>query len=938
MGKWESFVTPNLIKGFATSQSLTALPPSVASYLQNTRLSDGTVKARYGGASICAHIATGSFRGTASGALEGVERIWEAYATGGKTTIYESTDNGVTWASISPSSGPFGDTRLTDNGNPVAFSVVRDFPGLGLPAHDCLVIENGTDRPRVYAKSNGTSGAFTINTFGMAISYDIALPQNGAYITAGPTGIGFNVARTVAASNAPGFYFPSGEFAESYQAAPGDTVTIGIAVGSTNLSEPQIIIQLLMRPPIRPLTSDTTDSLISPGSHIFTPVSMGSINIGDILQIGEGEVSELVVVSAITGTTFTAVTALGHVAPFPILKQWVALQATPQDYKFSISDGVNSAVIWDPTGGTTGLLSFYEDSGTTGVPLDSHLYFIGCPTSPFASLVDLTQITSITATLINTHGAGADIVGGQAAAFVALLWGVYPSGIVPVGTSFSYGFGATDARGVGPTQVINNTTDLKASWPRFGGELTIGPTDPRFLLKYLIYGEPIPAPEVAEGINEVRIYMRQIGQSNQYLTDIINYAHYTGSWTVIGGSYPIEPVPSIIPTQDITYPDPQATVMTLPVGTTTEAANGRLYVGSSHIFYYSTFNNPFLFYAAIITDPVTNSSDPDSGGSTTYQGEIIKRIVALGAVGGPSEASGTPVTGVATLYILTDRSLKMLGGYDAVSLGKTIPVAPHGTFSPYSVAKNENRFYWLDDRLEIRVCEWGQVRALSLEIVDDLLFTIPSSRLQWVWGSCLNNRYFMGFTPTGQTTNIHALVYSEVRSSFESVDVPNGYTFESILSYYNQTSSKIQLLCSDAIGNQLIEHDQPGKAGDLSSSGVLFEIIPAYVKRDFNFRVDVRAIQALADPAAGGATLNTARLAVTRPQPFIDPPTNYDPNPVVGTISVPATGFTYGLDQDGLGIRDVMVQITLGGTVPGGWNLYAASVFVEEDTPGATRP
>lgn len=94
----------------------------------------------------------GSFRGCYSCVLNGVPTIIAAYAISNVVRVYAGTDPTM-MAEITASSGKFGNTRMTDTGETLRFSVVRNI------ILDVVIIQNGNDNPRVY-DPRGTNDAY----------------------------------------------------------------------------------------------------------------------------------------------------------------------------------------------------------------------------------------------------------------------------------------------------------------------------------------------------------------------------------------------------------------------------------------------------------------------------------------------------------------------------------------------------------------------------------------------------------------------------------------------------------------------------------------------------------------------------------------------------------------------------------------------------------
>lgn len=867
-------VAPGYVRGFASAQSPFALPAGMMPYLQNIRLDDSVCAARPGSVKMTsARVGTGSFRGWFEGTLDGAPFVWMAFASASLVTIFQSADGGVTWTNISPTAGPFGDTRLTDTGNPVSFSIVTDRGALGATQHDCLVIQSGVDMPRVYAKAADTSTAFTAGDFGMAVVDQPAIPT-GASVTIGCKSQS-NIALTTGTSSGSGTFTWShpfiGFFSETNASTAGDYLTLTLPAPLDLSASQQIIFE----------------------TGLFAGFSTGN--------------------------------------PLP---STVSIQVpSPFDYKIEISDGTHDVVIWDPQGGSAAL-SFYVDAGQISNQ-SGEMYYICCPTSQMGSSINLAAITTVKLTLLVKH----IVSTGPAWSITNALYAIMASGNVQYGAGFTVGYGASDARSVGPT------TDLSTvhyALDMYGFAAANPPADDRVYVEYQITANGPPAPEEALGVDLIQIYAQLTGQTGYYLIDVVRYATWTGSAWSTTLSFPI--VISSITEQDFLHPDPQASALVCPMGTTLETANSRLFVGSGSTFWYSVFENPFLFYQTIVTQVSTGQLDPSSGASRSFDGETIQRITGMGAAAGPTEAAGSPITVTATVIVHTDQNLYQVAGFDALSLNKALPYGPHGTLSPMSVARYQNRLYWLDQTGQICVFSGWQAKQISLEIVDDQTLAIPGSRLPWVVGCCLNGRYYMAYSAAGGSTNTLCLVYSEVRQMFESIDIPAGYTMEGLLAYYDKPNNALRLLAADSTGF-VIEHARPNNtAGDLGTSGVAFEVKSEYIHGPtYTEFAIIRDVGVMCDSVTDG-TLTTSRLSLDRPTPYTDPGTNYDPNPAVGTIDIDG-GPGYPIVQQwdmnavnttsqAVGIEGSTVQLTLSGTVPGCWKLYAllAKLTIKPDS------
>ena len=73
------------------------------------------------------------------------------------------------------------------------------------------------------------------------------------------------------------------------------------------------------------IVSTTVAASLTPGNQAVTPASVTNIVAGMVLSVDVGVSNELVVVTAVSMTTFTANFALSHTGPFPITDQTDAL-------------------------------------------------------------------------------------------------------------------------------------------------------------------------------------------------------------------------------------------------------------------------------------------------------------------------------------------------------------------------------------------------------------------------------------------------------------------------------------------------------------------------------------------------------------------------------------------------------------------------------------
>jgi hypothetical protein len=80
----------------------------------------------------------------------------------------------------------------------------------------------------------------------------------------------------------------------------------------------------------------TIASSITAGTRTVTPASMSTIKVGCVVHVTDGGSSEDVEVTAITGTTFTAVFAYNHTAPVNITVRQPPFDYSDFSYLFQI--------------------------------------------------------------------------------------------------------------------------------------------------------------------------------------------------------------------------------------------------------------------------------------------------------------------------------------------------------------------------------------------------------------------------------------------------------------------------------------------------------------------------------------------------------------------------------------------------------------------------
>jgi hypothetical protein len=149
---------PQKLQGFQSYPEPASLPPNILSLLQDARISTGILTARSGDAYVSGSFGTLSPRGCYACTQNGTPTMFQALGDGTHCSIWRSTNEGSSWTNISPTSGAYGDTRLTDSATrPVFFTLVQD-NAYGQDVNtDVVIIGNGYDAPRIYGYSPGST-------------------------------------------------------------------------------------------------------------------------------------------------------------------------------------------------------------------------------------------------------------------------------------------------------------------------------------------------------------------------------------------------------------------------------------------------------------------------------------------------------------------------------------------------------------------------------------------------------------------------------------------------------------------------------------------------------------------------------------------------------------------------------------------------------------
>lgn len=875
-------------------------------------------------------------------------------------TIRKSIDGGVTFTSISPSSGPFGDTRMT--GSPVAnqrsrveFQVIKDRTFNGGTAYDCLIIQNNIDFPRMYAKGADDSTAFTPGSYGMAVVYQPPVPisdGNLSYATgftnfwtlndpsqttytnptipittasnatpivvttptphflndgdevfiSGVTGNapanGLRYAKvTTFSSTTFGLYsdpalsvpvagagsgtggtttygamlmqdafitsglnYLLGVLYPGYLAGTGLVSTVSFA-SVLDLSKSQELV--LMGASFASLTiTGATDPSGAP--IVITTSKAHGLRTGDTVTItdvgGNTAANGTWQVIPLTATTFSldnsqgnaSYTGAGEVQTVPIPFFW-------QQMKVSITDiSSNVMVLYDPTAGIGGP-DFLQSPGPFLAA-----YQINYPLQPETTF-DHANVRSIT---FEWTGQSPVI---DTTFIVYLLAG---SGQFQGTTEFAAAYCEVDSRSMGGItpypSVVPGSIFANGGPGRIPlGNSSTSPTiadDARFSYDYLISvgNPPTPTPP-AIGPDRALLFSQLPGQTDLFLNGDVQIAHWDGTnWDLDNTSKTNFGVPF---DQDISWPELDSAYVVMPIGQAMSASTQRLMVGAQNRYWYSGAERPFQFRELVDSDANGNLMT-NSPGSFGIDGENIQALLNIGSLSAGQETVGQAQNGVSTVFILTDRTLSWVTGWDAISLNKRNLLYARGTYAPKSLTPSRTGFFFIDTDMRVIEVDGYQTTPTSRDIVDDRLLAIPSDRIPWMWGVERNDRYYLCYTPNGGTENTECLIYDVHESQrlgehiwLSDTFPPSGIAgnVSALLSYRDGIQTR---LIGFTFAGSCIEHETYGAVDDDGQSGVTWSLTFPELKADLFSTIRVRRCGVTCDSNMG--TITTVRTPIGR--------------------------------------------------------------------------
>lgn len=522
--------------------------------------------------------------------------------------------------------------------------------------------------------------------------------------------------------------------------------------------------------------------------------------------------------------------------------------------------------------------------------------------------------------------AGTTRASGVAAATVD-IYAICGSGTAPGGALHGISYWNSASRAESPGLVIPTVEPSKIN--AVGGTTLSDapdsriPNSPLLYYNYTVYYQNTSS---AGEVDYLRIYRKDYGEVIYSYVGNDQISSYSGSWSYVSGTAlstrsVTDSLQSYLKDTGLEMPDGYS--LPIPKGGATLYANGRTFVAgyrasSSDIrdtLWISDDRHAFRFRKVVrFRDGVP---DPSSGTSILFPGESIQQLVSC----------STGIFGVDRVYVFTDKSLYAVDGRTSQNLSRASKIADVGTLSPHSVAQYKGQIYFLDSDMRVRRIAGGRFDDLSRFLVDDVLQGIPAAYRKLATGVYWKDRYYLAYTPTGETTNTKVLIWDETLNGggggWMQDAVSVGFQQGCI---WSQSQVRKFLFCDATAGVKMYTYEVSGQTTD-AGSAIPVKLTTGETHDDGWNSHMVRKIKILADDQAntltwvrtykphGGTGTSTTNLDVSTNQSWL-----YD-------TEITASGTPKGSSS----------QIAMTGNMTGGTRIYSIVAEVEGLSSGAGR-
>lgn len=746
------------IRGMNSSLAPASLEEGYFSQLTNIRFGTRQAQIRPGITQLTSSAPTtgASLRGAWSGTINGALTIVAAYRVGSYTEVYNLNPTTFAWTEItapgtnSSIGNKYGNTRFPTDGQ-VTFAVIRDING-----NECLVMQNSADLPRVY-DPNGAAFAQTAihqtvnpptsttqQRVYLDFPYRVALWENGT--RSSTTYQNSNGLAVTAATNASPIQITT---SAAHGLSTGETVGIFGVVGNTAANGVWTVTVVNS-------TEFTLNGSTGNGTYVSGYGSM--VSAFGFSDSGSGQsLSPTLLIGTNAASGQTAVidfASSSGVLRLDLARQFIMIVTNsylPLFYNLKIEAGTTGGsyvTIYDPT------QPQYSPNYVTGVdPNNANTVCVS---------FSLDGLDPSGAVFPNCETLRFTWVGSQppSTGVQVLMLLMAASGQVQGGSSYGIAWTNSGSRAESYGLVLPYPTTAPIQTQ--GGNPTNGlliPNDESLFYSATVYYQDVTTAEMDRGTDTLSIYRMDPGDTDYWLvasTVVNTFNTGTNSWTGSTGS--ILTYADTTPSSGKNYSIdlPSSYQVCIPIGSCMLTDNQRLYVGGSGTCQNEIWISEFQFHVRF--SPEVNfinpsQVDPTSAVMDTIPGEIV---TGFGRVPGY-------LIGVDPITVFTNASVYRLDGIDATSLSRPTYLGPHGCPYPRTIAQHGGMLYWVDCENQLQVFGGGEMRQVSRFKVDNIL---ASANLTKATGAWLNDRYYLGYQPSGQTVNTSALVFEELYNEF----------------------------------------------------------------------------------------------------------------------------------------------------------------------------
>lgn len=849
-------------RGMRSSAFPSTLPDGMFQRLSNVRIDSGIPVVRNGSTTLVSAPATADavtgVAGIWSGALNGTEYTVAVFKQASKMRVYVY-DSTYGFLELSGVGGWYGEDSIGDSRFPtvtdyVSFEVVRtpefNYAGSSIPGHDVLVIQNGIDNPRIYDPASQvatTSG--TVFTTGPGAGSLIRITTLDMQFETGDTVVITGVLGTTEANGtwtvnrigASTYDLQGSVYANAY--VSGGTLRHPVMITHEAVSAPAYVrsqygfgdyVQVAGATRAGASFNNSTGARFSLGNTTVAPYNVAASTDFCLLftattAAASGDTAEFV---------FDASSTLRGQYLYMLLEGADAVKLVTQ-CKIDLYDGSAYVPVYDPTSTTSPWLgqffSVVQDSTNNRTMLVFSMKHIASSPRSYTRIrftrtgvAPTTTQTGIILMIASTTG--------------------YQN-VFPGGTSWASSFTNTFAFAESPGIIESESVGLPIS--RCGGpsrqtitgaqtESQRIPSSTACLYDWVIYvpnnGSNASFGDIAPYAVDADIYAMLPTASTYYYAASIRLRDFSdalssGGSNGAGWACYVDPATTTVTslstsaasatpyTLDLAKPLPSAYNIPMPPAKTIKSASRRSFVGnvsdSGSRFrsdvYFSELGIPFRFQSV--------QTGSDSGSRLVFDGEEVQRIVA----------SAAGAQGASTVYVLTSKGFHALGNssqfmgslLDSTALSVAVRVAPYGTYSPQSVQEYRGLVYWVNQDLHVMRFGNGSLDNLSRNRIEDKLNLVPASRISQICSAIRGDRYYLAYSPSGQTTNQNCLVWSEILQEWEADDSVPTTMYPEFMCVNRDTSlpgSRQQKLLFLTQGGAVFSYEQGGQAQDASTN------------------------------------------------------------------------------------------------------------------------